>query len=402
MAIIIGLAAAILAGFALWPSIPSYLSTIILGGNQTAPPVKPPVGNDTGNPTEPGPQPDSTLTIVSSPSAFPFADRWIAQYKNEKGERAVQMSYSGEAETLSHRSSSDIDEFLLKSSIDVVITGNVPEWNSTFDNGTAVLPVAPQAVAIVYNVPGFPDLSTGLKLDPPTLSAILDGNVSFWDDSRIAELNPDITLPHERIEVIHSPSEQSTSRILDEYLSAANETATWWNTTVPLDDPSDVAAAVRRTPYSIAYVEYSYATQTRMTFAAIQNYDGDFVVPSSHSIGMAVMNGTVFGDLEQLDNNTLQSRSSFPAPQIAAGKLGNGSYPVTSFYYALFQSEDPQDIRMNSTVLNQTESKANSVTEEFIRWIASERGQSILKQVGYPSIYESSDELGLYRDRLFD
>jgi ABC-type phosphate transport system substrate-binding protein len=312
------------------------------------------------------------------------------------------MSYSGEAETLPLRSSSDIDEFLLKSSVDVVITGNAPEWNSTFDNGTSVLPVAPQAAAIVYNVPGFPDLSTGLKLDSPTLFGILNGNVSFWNDSRITELNSDITLPHERIEVIHSPSEQSTSQILDEYLSAANETATWWNTTVPLDDPSDVAAAVRRTPYSIAYVDYSYATQSRMTYAAIQNYDGDFVVPSSDSIGMAVMNGTVFGDLEQLDNNTLQNSSSFPPPQIAAGKLGNGSYPMTGFYYAIFQSEDLQDLRMNSTVLNQTASKANFVTEEFTRWIASDGGQSILKEVGYPSIYEFADELALYRDRLFD
>ena len=43
---------------------------------------------------------------------------------------------------------------------------------------------------------------------------------------------------------------------------------------------SGVAASIPSTPYSIGYIELSYAIQNKFTYAAVKNAAGDYVVPS--------------------------------------------------------------------------------------------------------------------------
>ena len=60
------------------------------------------------------------------------------------------------------------------------------------------------------------------------------------------------------------------------------------NDSIVASGPAESAEMVRRIPYSVGYVDFSYAVQTRMTYAAIGDADGDYIVPSVQSIGRAV------------------------------------------------------------------------------------------------------------------
>src|SRR5580698_6172986 len=53
------------------------------------------------------------------------------------------------------------------------------------------LPIVAGGVAIMYNLPG--DLK--LKLDGDTLASIYLGNITMWNDAKIAALNPGVSLP---------------------------------------------------------------------------------------------------------------------------------------------------------------------------------------------------------------
>lgn len=331
------------------------------------PPPGPPNGNGTGTTTK------TSLSVLSSPATFPFVERWAAQYNNGRNLGTVQPFYSADADDANIPVLySNVSSFLTDHSADLAVSGRAvqPTDNFTY-TGSVFLPVSPQAIVIVYNVPGFPDLSSGLKLDAPTLYAVLSGNATHWNDPRIQELNPDLNLPGEPIVVVHERKSGSATGLLEQYL---NSTIAWPESSQAADSPDTLSAAVRQTPFSIGYVDFSNAVQTRMTYADLQNSDGEYVVPSSDSIGRAVQNGTIVHEPED-------SEMTLP-PTVSVGQLGNGSYPVVGFYYVAF---------IDAPGAQSSEKAAASL--DFARWISGESGQQMLADVQYPSVYDWNDEL---------
>ena len=79
------------------------------------------------------------------------------------------------------------------------------------------VPVAMGAVSVGYNLP-----VDGLKLDGPTLPAIYLGQITQWNDARIAKLNPGVTLPHTSIAVVHRSDGSGTTFIFTSYLAAVS------------------------------------------------------------------------------------------------------------------------------------------------------------------------------------
>src|SRR3954463_15554319 len=68
--------------------------------------------------------------------------------------------------------------------------------------GGAVLhiPTVLGAVVIIYNLPG---VTQPLKLTGDALAAIFQGQITRWDDARIASQNPGVVLPATDILVVH-------------------------------------------------------------------------------------------------------------------------------------------------------------------------------------------------------
>jgi ABC-type phosphate transport system substrate-binding protein len=251
------------------------------------------------------------------------------------------------------------------------------------------LPVSPQAIVIVYNVPAFPDIASGLKLDPLTLSSILSGNITSWSDENIKALNPGMNLPSEKITIVREASNGTASDLLGRYLySDTNDTINWPEGSVASESADDLATTVRQTPFSLGFVDFSYAIQTKMTYASLQNSDGEYVLPSLDSIDRGIQNGTVSGN----------QSSSFLFPVTTIGHLGNGSYPVVGYYYAVFDNEEQLvNGSMNDTAVSDKQAalKAGALID-LVKWIVYGPGQKILNDLQYPSVYAHSEALKNY------
>lgn len=313
-----------------------------------------------------------TIYISSVKSAFPFVDRWVAQYNNDDHARAiVTVSYLEEA-------SIGNDELAIIDSGGIAKNGK---------KNLYYVPVSAQAIAIVYNVPGFPDIPSGLRLDADTLFLILNGTITHWNDPTIEMLNRDLNLPDEKLRVVHERVNGSLDLIIR---SPSN--FTWPIDSIEASGPDELAATVRKTPYSIGYTDFSYAIQTKMTYAAMGTRSGEYVVPSIDSISEAAETGLELRNATDLDQTVLP-------PIINSNKLGNSSYSLVGLYYLAIGSNT-----VNYTAVSQTDNTTYDVkrdaTLDLVRWIISDKGQQTLSEVGYPALYRDNLPLRTYADKI--
>lgn len=195
-----------------------------------------------------------------------------------------------------------------------------------------VIPVAVEAVAIVYNIPG---LQSGFKLTGPVLADIYLGKIIFWDNSKIQELNPGIKLPHARITAIHRTDAAGTTYVFTSYLSAASDewknlvgkgTSVAWNAgTQPTQNGEIwIVRQVANSPYSISYLDLGTAVTNKLNYAAIENADKTgFVVPSLEGATQAASSVTLPEALEDWSNTSIVNAH------------GRNSYPISSLVLVL-------------------------------------------------------------------
>jgi ABC-type phosphate transport system substrate-binding protein len=301
------------------------------------------------------------INVISTKSAFPFVQRWAAQYDNEQSFATVQVSYLEDAD--------------LRENNNLAIVGGISARNNN-----SYIPVSAQAVAIVYNLPSFPDIPSGLKLDSNLLSRIFNGSITEWDDAAIKNLNPDLNLPNNRIVVFHEDIDsRSSTTLLKRYLSF--DAIRWSNSSIVASGPDELAAMVRKTPYSIGYVDFSYAIQTKMTFAAIANPHGEYITPSIDSIGQAANSSM------QIQNASSINQTAAIPPMINSSRLGNSSYPIVGLYYA--------------ALADNAGAGSRNATLDFVRWIINDNGgQQTLSEVQYPPIYRDNEPLAAYAETI--
>jgi phosphate transport system substrate-binding protein len=318
-------------------------------------------GTVIANATEPVPK--EIVSVASERSAFPFVQRWVSEYNNdENAAGSVELGYF-------------LDQPTTPS--DLVILGNIGETK----NNSNYVPVSAQAVVVVYNIPSFPDIPSGMKLNSSVLSSILSGTITTWDDPAIKNLNGDMNLPAEKIILVHENRNSSSLVLLENYVSTDIR---WPKNSISALGPDELASLIRKTPYSIGYVDFSYATQTRMTFAAIEDLDGEYVIPSKDSIARAVNSSM------QLQNVTgINQTNVLTPPLMNASMLRNNSYPLTGLYYASWP--------------NSTSDDARNATLDFVKWMIDEDGgQQTLLEVQYPPIYNDNEPLANYAGAIIN
>ena len=340
----------------------------------------------------------TTIDVVSTTSAFPFVQRWAAQYENQQlaSSGNVNVYYLADREIIVAEGGAD--------SGDLTIVG-IPDENR--NNSTVYIPVSAQAVAIVYNIPSFPDIPSGLRLNSTILSLILNGSITRWDDAVIKDLNPSLNLPDERIVVVHSGDDDDNNNstntnssssvslmLLNQYLGV--QSISWpKNDSIAASGPAELAELVRKIPYSVGYVDFSYAVQTRMTYAAIGDADGNYIVPSMQSIGQAVDIALQFQ--KSSTDPASSSLSQQLPPAINASRIVNDSYPIVGLYYASLLANDDDDDEKDE------EGRRSVATLDFVEWIISERGgQQTLLEVQYPPIYSGNEQLATYAKTTID
>ena len=205
--------------------------------------------------------------------------------------------------------------------------GGADAWN---------LPVVFGPIAITYNAPGV----DSLILDGPTAAKIFSGAVTSWDAPEIAALNPGKTLPAQPIVVIFRSDESGTTDNFQKYLTAASDGA--WEkgagktfnggTGEGAKGNEGTSAAIKNTPGSITYNEWSFAKNQGLSIAQIVTSAGpDPVTLSVDSVGKSIAGVKIKGE----GNDLVLDTSTFYKPTEV------GAYPIVLGTYSVVCSKYP-------------------------------------------------------------
>ena len=305
------------------------------------------------------------VTINGAGATFPFPliDTWRVEYK--KVNPGVDINYA------SIGSGGGIKQFLEKT-VDFGAT-DAPLSESEFTRaGNPVhIPETIGSVVLSYNIPGIQDNS--LKLSGPVIADIFLGKITTWDDPNIKELNPSLALPSNNINVVHRSDGSGTTFVFTDYLSKVSQE--WadmvgssksvpWPTGIGAPGNEGVSASILGSENSIGYVELAYALTAKMNYAAIQNKEGSFVLPSINSTMAAVESASA----------VLPSGSASWNNVSLTNAAGPNSYPISSFSYIVLYKE----LSTNPSINQQ---KAKSIVD-FISWAITD-GQTFSEPLGY-------------------
>jgi phosphate transport system substrate-binding protein len=162
------------------------------------------------------------------------------------------------------------------------------------------IPMTGGSVVLAYNLDGVKDL----KLSRAAYCGIAAGKITKWNDPAIAKANAGVKLPDGTIQFVHRSDGSGTTYQFTTHLQAAcpgwtagaNKSISWAVGTGAKGNEG-VTAQVKQTPSSIGYVEYSYAKQTGLAMAAIENKSGKLIAPSPEAGAAAFVGEKVPADL---------------------------------------------------------------------------------------------------------
>jgi|APCry1669189241_1035207.scaffolds.fasta_scaffold02811_2 phosphate transport system substrate-binding protein len=238
------------------------------------------------------------------------------------------------------------------------------------DNDAWDLPMVFGPIAISYNLPGV----DSLVLDAPTAAMIFNGTVTSWDSPQITALNPGLPLPAQPIVVVYRSDQSGTTENFQNYLDIASDGA-WGRATGKTFTGSGTkaakgsvgaAAAVKTTPGSIAYNEWSSARKQNLTTARlITSAGGDPVRLSTETVSEAIADVTItsMGEFPIVDTSSFY-KSAQP-----------GAYPIVQGTYEIVCSQYPNP-------------EVASAVRAFLT-VALDQGQKNLAASGYTPIPDS-------------
>ena len=188
------------------------------------------------------------------------------------------------------------------------------------------LPFASAPITVSYHLSGV----TKLQLSGTTLGSIFGRKITKWNDPAIAADNAGVTLPDKAIAVVHRSDGSGTTNRFTEFLTAAGgsgwtlgtgDSVAWAGDTQGGAQNTGVAQTVKQTDGAIGYVDFADALAAGLTFASVQNKNGEFVAPSLDAATAAVAGGAI------PDNLAFDPINS----------AGKGAYPITAPTYILLK-----------------------------------------------------------------
>lgn len=272
-----------------------------------------------------GPGAGDGLLLNGAGATFPFPlySRWFAEY--QRVEPAVRINYQSigsgggikqlQAGTVDFGASDApmSDEELAKSKAEILH-----------------IPTVLGAVVPAYNLDGVADL----KLTSEVIADIFLGNITKWNDRKIAAVNPGVSLPALDIAVAYRSDGSGTTYVFTDYLSSVS--GEWqekvgrgksvrWPVGLGGKGNEGVSGLIRQTPGAIGYIELIYAEQNNMPYTSVRNAAGKFIKPSLDSVTAAAAGVTA-----EIPEDLRVSIVNAP---------GAESYPISAFTYILVYKE---------------------------------------------------------------
>jgi phosphate transport system substrate-binding protein len=189
------------------------------------------------------------------------------------------------------------------------------------------IPTVLGAVVVTYNVAS---ITQPLRLSPEVVADIFLGKIKKWDDPRLKQDNPDVTLPAADITTVHRSDGSGTTYVFTDYLSKVSPE---WKEKVGTDKSpkwpvgqggkgnEGVTGQIKQQPNTIGYVELAYAVQNKLPAALIKNASGKFVEASIDAVtaAAAAASAQTPDDLRVSITNA----------------TGDTVYPISSYTYIL-------------------------------------------------------------------
>ncbi|WP_432038197.1 phosphate ABC transporter substrate-binding protein PstS [Streptomyces cucumeris] len=231
------------------------------------------------------------------------------------------------------------------------------------DGGQGIdLPMVGGPIAVGFNVPGVDKL----VLDAKTLAEIFDSKITKWDDPAIKALNKDAKLPSLKIQAFHRSDESGTTDNFTKYLKAAapkawpHEPGKAWEGKggQSADGSSGVSSQVKQVSGAISYFELSYATAN-----SIKTVDLD-------TGASAPVQATVDNASKAISEAEVKGTGKDLALDLAYDTKADGAYPITLVTYEIACDKGNKPGTL-------------AATKSFLNYVASEDGQTSLKELGY-------------------
>jgi phosphate transport system substrate-binding protein len=298
---------------------------------------------------------ETRITGAGATFPYPIYSKWVLEYTTIRPN--IQINYA------SIGSGGGIRQFSDKTVDFGATDGPMNDSQITAAGGTVLhIPTVLGSVVPVYEVPG---VTQQLKFTGDVLAAIFLGQITKWNDSRIAAANPGVNLPDQDIVVVHRSDGSGTTYIWTDYLSKVSPdwqrrvgkgTAVNWPVGLGGQGNPGVASTVRRTPGAVGYVELIYARQNHIPYGLVRNRAGNYVEATLASTAAAAASAEFSPDTDFRVSIT-------DAP-------GADAYPIASFTWLL--------LRQNMTL---EPNKARSLIE--FAWWATHGGQRYANGLDY-------------------
>jgi phosphate transport system substrate-binding protein len=297
---------------------------------------------------------ETTLDETGSTLIFPLFQEWIGAYA--KVSPGVHLTSAGTG------SGAGIAEAIAGRVRIGTSDAYMSDQEATANRNILNIPLVISAQTVNYNLPGLGDRA--LRLSGPVLAAIYSGAIRDWDAPEIRTLNPRVSLPHHAIVPIRRADASGDTFIFTQFLSFSNpdwENRIGYGTTVKWPSVAggltatgnaEMVRLCARTPYSIAYVGASFATEIAkagLGTAMLQNEDGKFVSPDAATISAAAA--------------SLTPRTPADERLTLVFAPGAASYPLINYEYAIVSNHQP-------------DANTAAALRDFLLWCISPAGGS--------------------------
>jgi len=305
----------------------------------------------------------AAATLNGSGASFPksFYDEALAEFSGGVAPEVV-VNYAGGG---SGKGKTDLaDQVVQWAGSDSLVK---EEDIATFKGGEFLyFPTVAAPITVSYNLDGV----TELQLSPDVLASIFQADITNWNDPKIAADNPDATLPDLAITVAHRSDGSGTTSNFTKYLDAAAETWTlgsgdtveWPGNTQAGNGNNGVAQIITQSAGAVGYVDLSDAKASGLSFASVQNKDGEFVAPTLDGASAALAGAEIKDDLTY---NPLNA-------------AGAEAYPITAPTYLL-------------VYVNQPDAAIGNALKGWINYLLTD-GQALAADVDFAKLPASLQE----------
>jgi len=204
--------------------------------------------------------------------------------------------------------------------------------------GLQMYPMLTGGVVVIVNIPGVKDGQ--LRLSQSVLAKIFMGQISRWNDKAISDLNPGLKIPGLKITVVRRADSSGTSFIFTNFLSKAS--AEWkknigqggtvkWPVGIGGQKNSGVCNNVKKIKGSIGYTEFTYAVETKIPTAILENADGKFIKASVETFSASAAKADWANS-----KGFYMELTNIPGPK---------SWPITAVTYVLLRKDTSAEKR---------------------------------------------------------